>query len=722
MNFSGVAKRLSSPSRRLSIAGVALVLVTLTAAGLTTWHGYQETTASHRREIANLGLVLAEQTARAIQAVDLVLQELQAKVVAEGIRTPAQFAEQMGTPEVHRLLVGRMANLPQADAIVLTDSSGRPVNSSRFWPIPSGDFSDRDYFRHMRDHDDHGLFVGSPALGRFSGTWVVFLARRVNGPSGEFLGVVGSGIELSYFEEVYRAINLDEGGAVTLFRKDGILLVRYPPRAEVLGKQLPPDAPFYRVVQEGGGIARALGYVGRDSFSRVVSFHPIGDYPLVVTVAYAEESALADWRRRSIYIWLFALAATLGFALLFRALASQSRRLERQAAELAHSAAALTESEERLHRAQQVAQFGSSTRDLRTDKTVWSDECYRIFGVDRESFEPTTANMLALVHPEDRAALLAPRMASKSQPFQFRVIRPDGTIRYVHRVSELIRDGAGNPIIQIATVRDITADVLAERSLRDAKAAAEAANLAKSQFLANMSHELRTPLNAILGFSEMLMKEIAGALQPRQREYAEIIHGSGNHLLEIINDVLDLAKIDAGKIDLDEEVIEPMRVVRSCLEIVKENARAAGLAMSVESDGPVPALLCDARRLKQILLNLISNGIKFTEPGGSVTVGVRRAGDGGLVFVVCDTGQGMTLQEIEVALEPFGQLETGLNRQHHGTGLGLPLARSLAELHGGTLEVDSEKGHGTRVSVTFPASRVLSGMPEPAATATGAAA
>jgi signal transduction histidine kinase len=330
--------------------------------------------------------------------------------------------------------------------------------------------------------------------------------------------------------------------------------------------------------------------------------------------------------------------------------------------------------------------------------------------------------MLSLVHPDDRAALLAPRSALKSLPLQFRVIRPDGTVRYVHRVSELIRDEAGNPSIQIATVRDITAEVIAERNLRDAKAAAEAANLAKSQFLANMSHELRTPLNAILGFSEMLMKEIAGPLQPRQREYAEIINGSGDHLLAIINDVLDLAKIDAGKIDLDEEVIEPMRVIQSCLEIVKENARAAGVQISVETGGPMPALRCDARRLRQILLNLISNAVKFTEPGGSVTVGIHPSGEGGLVFLVRDTGQGMTPEEIKVALEPFGQLDTGLNRQHQGTGLGLPLARSLAELHGGALEVTSEKSYGTRVSVTFPANRVLSGTPEPAAAKTGAAA
>src|SRR5215204_1324173 len=231
MNFSGVAKRLSSPSRRLSVAGALLVLVTLSAAVLTTWHTYQETTASHRREIGNLGVVLAEQTARSLQAVDLVLQQLQAKVLAAGIATPEQFKEQMGTNDVHRFLVDRLANLPQSDVIGVLDSDGMLVNMSRFWPVPSADMSDRDYFIYLRQHDDRGVVVAAPVRGRFSNGWMVFLARRVNGLQGEFLGIVGSAIEVSYFEELYRAINLDDGGSVTLFRRDGTMLAR-PPVAE----------------------------------------------------------------------------------------------------------------------------------------------------------------------------------------------------------------------------------------------------------------------------------------------------------------------------------------------------------------------------------------------------------------------------------------------------------------------------------------------------------
>ncbi len=258
------------------------------------------------------------------------------------------------------------------------------------------------------------------------------------------------------------------------------------------------------------------------------------------------------------------------------------------------------------------------------------------------------------------------------------------------------------------TTRDISERVRAERNLRDAKAEAEAANLAKSQFLANMSHELRTPLNAILGFSEMLERGTAGVLDPRQQEYVGYVRQSGAHLLDIINEILDLAKIDAGKFDLDEdEGIDAGSLAETCLSFVAERAAAGGLSLSVEIKDEVPPLIADSTRLKQILLNLLGNAVKFTDPGGAVVLAVRRAADGGVEFEVRDTGLGMTTAEITIAGEPFGQVDCGLARRREGTGLGLPLARRLTELHGGAFSIASDKGLGTRVVVALPASRVL---------------
>jgi PAS domain S-box-containing protein len=259
------------------------------------------------------------------------------------------------------------------------------------------------------------------------------------------------------------------------------------------------------------------------------------------------------------------------------------------------------------------------------------------------------------------------------------------------------------------TARDITERVRAERSLQEAKAEAEAASLAKSQFLANMSHELRTPLNAILGFSEMLERGTAGPLDPRQQEYVGYIRQGGVHLLEIINEILDLAKIDAGKLDLvEDEGIEICALAQACIALVGERAAAGMLNLSIEIEAPVPLLVADSTRLKQILLNLLGNAVKFTEPGGAVVLAARRTAGGGVEFEVRDTGLGMTPAEIEIALEPFGQVDAGAARRREGTGLGLPLAQRLTELHGGSLRIASERGRGTRMVVELPASRVLS--------------
>ena len=259
------------------------------------------------------------------------------------------------------------------------------------------------------------------------------------------------------------------------------------------------------------------------------------------------------------------------------------------------------------------------------------------------------------------------------------------------------------------TARDITEKVRAESRLHEAKAAAEAANLSKSHFLANISHELRTPLNAILGFSQLLEGGVAGS--PQHREYARFIRESGEHLLRVLNGILDLARIDAGKLELHEEAgIDPRRLCKECTRLVADQAKTAGLSLLVEIADDAPLLLADRTRLIEILLNLLSNAIKFTEPAGTVTLAARRSAGGEAVFEVRDTGVGMTAAEIEIALEPFGQVDAGLDRKRDGAGLGLPLVRRLVELHGGSLGIDSSKRSGTTVTVVLPATRIIPGL------------
>jgi signal transduction histidine kinase len=241
----------------------------------------------------------------------------------------------------------------------------------------------------------------------------------------------------------------------------------------------------------------------------------------------------------------------------------------------------------------------------------------------------------------------------------------------------------------------------------EARDLAEAANRSKSQFLANMSHELRTPLNAIIGFSEMIRDATLGPIgHEGYRDYAADINHSGLHLLQLVTDILDISRAEAGHLSLSEEICDPARVIDSSVNMVEQPARRGAVAIEVAPAVEAPWLLADERRLRQILVNLLSNAVKFTLPGGRVSVSLGVETDGALAFVVEDTGIGMSAADIEIALTPFGQVDSQLNRKYEGAGLGLPLTRQLLDLHEGELEIASRLGGGTRVTARFPAGRI----------------
>jgi signal transduction histidine kinase len=252
---------------------------------------------------------------------------------------------------------------------------------------------------------------------------------------------------------------------------------------------------------------------------------------------------------------------------------------------------------------------------------------------------------------------------------------------------------------RIVFVSDFTAIKQREESFKQAKKDAEAASAAKSRFLANMSHELRTPLNAIIGFSEILNGQIFGALgNARYIEYSGDILRSGRHLLAVINSVLDLSKSEAGKMELRAQGVDLADVLHECVRMVAEQCAEANLSFTANGlDAELP-VMGEASKLRQVFINLLSNAVKFTEAGGSVELDV--ADDGQTISVrVIDTGIGMSPQDVMVALTPFGQVDNRLERKYEGTGLGLPLAKSFVELHGGTIDIDSQVGTGTRITV-----------------------
>ena len=238
--------------------------------------------------------------------------------------------------------------------------------------------------------------------------------------------------------------------------------------------------------------------------------------------------------------------------------------------------------------------------------------------------------------------------------------------------------------------------------LMAAKVAAEAASKAKTEFLANMSHELRTPLNAIIGFSTMMRDGTLGPMPDKYQAYPGLITESGEHLLDIINSVLDIAKAESDKLVLDRREVEVEPIVRFSSDLALQMATKAQVQYAVEMPGDLPRVYADAPKLRQVLLNLLSNAIKFTPSGGRVTLKVQPDEWGGIAFLVQDTGIGMNQDNIQVALTPFGQVDAKLARKYGGVGLGLPLSKKLVELHGGTLEIESAPGAGTTVAVRLP--------------------
>jgi PAS domain S-box-containing protein len=278
--------------------------------------------------------------------------------------------------------------------------------------------------------------------------------------------------------------------------------------------------------------------------------------------------------------------------------------------------------------------------------------------------------------------------------------RPNGVVIEQRRIR--MPDGG-----ILVTYTDITERKRVEADLRRAKDEAELASRSKTEFLANMSHELRTPLNAIIGFSDVLAGEIFGSLgDGRYQDYARDIRDSGFHLLNLINDVLDVSKIEFGKVELQEEEIEIPPVVESCVRLMRERAHVAEVRLETDLAPDLPALRADRRRLKQILINLLSNSVKFTPAGGRVTVAASEE-NGWLRLAVSDTGIGIAPQDLETALRPFGQIDSRLSRKYQGTGLGLPLTKAMAELHGGRLELESAPGQGTTAIVLLPPERVI---------------
>ncbi len=331
-------------------------------------------------------------------------------------------------------------------------------------------------------------------------------------------------------------------------------------------------------------------------------------------------------------------------------------------------------------------------------------------GRERESINPDL--WLHLLHPDDQEACLNIFLQAFENhakfEMEYRLRRHDGEYRWILDTGSPRLTSEGDFLGYIGSASDITPRKRAEEALRHTKDLAESANRAKSAFLANMSHELRTPLNAIIGFSDLMLKELFGPIEnEKYSHYVNDINESGILLLNVINDVLDVSKAESGKLQISEEKVHIPQVIEAAVKMIEVKARDGELTLTQDFPENLPLLLADERLVTQILINLLSNAVKFTPQGGDVTIHVEIDNDNRLNLSVIDTGIGIAKEDIPKVMASFEQLDNWMSRKHQGTGLGLPLVKSLIEAHQGEIFIDSEPDQGTTVLVRFPAARTI---------------
>ncbi|MBC8158149.1 MAG: PAS domain S-box protein [Alphaproteobacteria bacterium] len=381
--------------------------------------------------------------------------------------------------------------------------------------------------------------------------------------------------------------------------------------------------------------------------------------------------------------------------------------------ELKRSEQALRESEARFSGVLEIAPDAIITADAHGNVQMFNQRARNIFGYEEDEILGRSLEMLIPKrfrngHVQNIAGFVASgaqsqRMSERNGIFG---LRKDGS--EFPAEASVSKFEAGDERFFSVILRDVTERKRIEREIIQSKELAEAASRAKSEFLANMSHELRTPLNAILGFSEVMTRETFGPLGSKKyNEYAADIHNSGSLLLDLISDVLDLSKIEAGALDLTEGVVDLNEAVRSVLRMGQERAARKSLHIDTNLDPTLPAIRGDERAIKQIVLNLLSNCTKFTAEGGAITFSSEIDPDGGVSLIVTDTGIGIAHADIPKVLEPFGQVGSPHTRGYEGTGLGLPLAKRLTEMHDAIFELESEPGVGTTVRLRFPPERII---------------
>jgi len=537
--------------------------------------------------------------------------------------------------------------------------------------------------------------IGLPRMVR--GQMLMPVLRPLGPRASGALGAVVVEIDPDYFGGFSADLGLPNGASVVLMRSDGPLLARNRPALGTVGQSY-PDSPLSRALEKAP--AGSFTAVETDGTRRVVSYRTNASFPLVVAIGFPTAEVYAEAWRRMLGNGAIGTVLTLVLSL---AAWLMLRELRRRAA--AEGAAAIAVAA--------VQSVGSGVAVLQTGgehRIELANPAFdRLLQVAERN--PAGEKLASIAGPEAPALLAACTRAEadgREITDEIALSRGDGDVLWLELRVAPIGDHTGLSRHAVMVMTDITERKRTADELMRSKEEAENASRAKSEFLANMSHELRTPLNAVIGFSDVIAAQLFGPVgNERYREYAELIRSSGRHLLEVISDILDLAKVEAKRVVLDEKPVDVGDLLAMCATLVASRAAEADVRVMVRAEPSLLPLRADELRVKQIVINLLSNAVKFSAAGSEVHVTAAQGDAGGIEIAVRDRGCGMTQDELALAVQPFRQVNSVIAKRAEGTGLGLPLAIRLTALHGGDLVIDSAPGVGTTAHVRFPPSRTV---------------
>jgi PAS domain S-box-containing protein len=671
------------------LGGLGLSILACGAAILVIlWGGLAVDSAAQRglrieqagRDTANLAIAFREHISRTLTALDQIMLAIKAEHEAD----PARF-------ELPKWLDHSSFLAGLATHVTLVDADGQ-VRATTLGTVGAPvNISDRPHFRFHLDPAAPQPYISVPVLSRASGEWAIQVTRRLDLPDGSFGGVVVVSIDPFYLGKFFETVDLGRNGAATLVGRDGIVRARRAGAEREIGQDM--SRWQWSTVLDSADHGTYISRSAVDQVERIRSAMAVPGFPLVVIVGLGLHDVLAgldaELQRRQLIGGALTIILILLVALLLREVMRRHRR-----------EVALTEQAAVMSTLLEVTPAAIAVKDEKGRYLLINEAMERQFGMRRSEIIGRT--IADLMPPGSVQQIVDWDAAARQAPSQLisgeRSLLVDGEQRYY--LSQRRACEIGGRAMLIAASTDITAIRQGEQAIERA-AAAEAASRIKSEFLANMSHELRTPLNAILGFSEVMERELFGALgDPRYRGYAADIHLAGTHLLDVVNDILDLTKAEAGAMAIQCEPTEIAPVVEMVRRIVQDSATELGLALEIAVPTGLVAR-ADSGRLRQVLLNLVSNALKFTPGGGRIAIAAASTEDG-IWITVADTGIGIARAQIPIALAPFGQIESSQARRHEGTGLGLPLAKRLVELMDGVFKLDSDLGKGTSISFSLP--------------------